>query len=1294
MEKKQIKERYKGIICSAGYQDKDLWSQVKHSSVDNLAPSWKDGRLHIAQSHTDSFMLVVEYRNGVQKTFPLNVKGATYTPTNNTRAMILLKDGTAVHINKAPASGLEKMMDAIDALGKKGKTTGISSHLNSKPQVNKTSPPWLKEVISPQKPKPSREQSLTPGRSRTGDREEFTGVKTPTFHQKSFSPWKSIKRKTPDDEVLEVGDGEDTENLGASMLFSDQTDKENRYTPTPCRGERQGVLQKRMKSGGSIFLESFEEKQKGMSENKKKGPNSAMAVSHNFYSRGRQMSNYGTSDLFSRTPSLSSRSQSEEPGKKTTPGFLVSKSNNVPRSKFNFKTWNKPSGMESSQRNLQGFSNLGNTCYMNAILQSLLGLQCFIQDLQHIPLIKVLPKSSLYRALSRLLYSKQGNKGSSEIELRLQSVKAAISATATRFSGFMQHDAHEFLCQCLDQLKEDVERVNNPKTDKDIQEAVSPPSQVVPSNQSEDKPKFACAVSQNFELEVEHSILCQECGEEISKKETFNDLSLDLPRTCEPFSLQTALDSFCASEKLEYACAKCDCKEAKVCHKFTKLPRVLILHLKRYTYDSDASLDSKLRSSVVIPRFLTLAFHTTKNTAPPPARSNHTQAYHVPLSPLRDNIGTPFNHSSPDEKGDGSSIRKKLDYESTRSGFKFNRGRLASDSAKKGSEHFISRFETDIQDSSKSEKSNNENFIEMDEEEQLARALELSRQEAEASLKRKPDEVAIDDFTDEELAKALNDSMEAEEKREKSKEEGQDSDDDLPVGLIEDPELSDMERVLYLSKKSHQEEHGLNEDAGLTDLERALHLSKRTHEEELKRQGAVNGEGPVGTLTNGGLLGGARRKFAGKSTTQGSEKCNSMGNVGNSYTREGGKYAGRDPGKEDGDSVQEGNGLLGGAKRYHQQRSAFATDEPMDTEDDQPIAFSLDSTSDEDPTQPSMWDSDTNQIGQKLKELSRLHASHILPPRESSPDIVNLVSSDEDILRHPGKVNGKSIDNVALSKTPNKVSATSVDDSGLSKTPDHRTEGLVNTSSHRQTSSCSKPRSILNSPLTNVPKSETKFNPNDKSLEGNRADLWKPYNNLKKNIFQQFPSSDETRADEEKKDDDDDGDGDDILGEVKEERKLSYDEMKAKEEEDIRKATELSMQEVKDLSEREAAEILRAQEMSLQDLHERQGMTPNKTQARADSKPTSPVYSKEETEMLSKHSELGHLNNAYRLVSIVSHIGSTSMTGHYISDVYDVEKKCWLSYDDSTVMKRDERSLREERRRTGYIFFYHAKEFL
>lgn len=56
-------------------------------------------------------------------------------------------------------------------------------------------------------------------------------MRTPTSLQKPFSPWKTSKRKTPDDEIPEEADGDDAENLGVSMLFSDQTDKENRYTP-------------------------------------------------------------------------------------------------------------------------------------------------------------------------------------------------------------------------------------------------------------------------------------------------------------------------------------------------------------------------------------------------------------------------------------------------------------------------------------------------------------------------------------------------------------------------------------------------------------------------------------------------------------------------------------------------------------------------------------------------------------------------------------------------------------------------------------------------------------------------------------------------------------------------------------------------------------------------------------------------------------------------------------------------------------------------------------------------------
>ena len=70
---------------------------------------------------------------------------------------------------------------------------------------------------------------------------------------------------------------------------------------------------------------------------------------------------------------------------------------------------------------------------------------------------------------------------------------------------------------------------------------------------------------------------------------------------------------------------------------------------------------------------------------------------------------------------------------------------------------------------------------------------------------------------------------------------------------------------------------------------------------------------------------------------------------------------------------------------------------------------------------------------------------------------------------------------------------------------------------------------------------------------------------------------------------------------------------------------------------------------------------------------------------LSQHGSMPH---SYRLVSVVNHIGTSSSAGHYVSDVYDAKKDAWFSYDDSDVQKIREELVREERRRSGYIFFY------
>lgn len=50
-----------------------------------------------------------------------------------------------------------------------------------------------------------------------------------------------------------------------------------------------------------------------------------------------------------------------------------------------------------------------------------------------------------------------------------------------------------------------------------------------------------------------------------------------------------------------------------------------------------------------------------------------------------------------------------------------------------------------------------------------------------------------------------------------------------------------------------------------------------------------------------------------------------------------------------------------------------------------------------------------------------------------------------------------------------------------------------------------------------------------------------------------------------------------------------------------------------------------------------------------------------------------------------------STLGHYISDVYDMKKQSWLTYNDLDVSRTQEAAVQRDRDRSGYIFFYMHK---
>lgn len=254
---------------------------------------------------------------------------------------------------------------------------------------------------------------------------------------------------------------------------------------------------------------------------------------------------------------------------------------------------------------LVGLENLGNSCYMNSILQCLAGtvdlVRSFLgsgsmeRDLN--PDNKLGSGGSVAKEFAALLGLLWGGKQPGFC--RPSRFKATVIEAAEQFSGSEQQDAQEFAAYLLDVLHEDLNRVRGRKP------AVEFPDLGVLTQEGEERAAAECwslylkrdksIIVDIFQGQLRSQIRCSRCNFLSTKFDSFMYLSLPVvDASGVPLcSLGDCLREFAREERLSgderWYCPRCrERVEATKALTVWKLPTVLLVHLKRFRFESGA----------------------------------------------------------------------------------------------------------------------------------------------------------------------------------------------------------------------------------------------------------------------------------------------------------------------------------------------------------------------------------------------------------------------------------------------------------------------------------------------------------------------------------------------------------------------------------------------------------------------------------------------------------------------------------------------------------------------------------
>lgn len=246
---------------------------------------------------------------------------------------------------------------------------------------------------------------------------------------------------------------------------------------------------------------------------------------------------------------------------------------------------------QNSFLGLRGLINLGNTCFMNCILQALthtpLLRDYFLADLHECHYDGEKSIKCLVCEMCRLFQEFYSGKSTPHIPSKLLYL---VWTHARHLAGYEQQDAHEFLISTLDILHRHCKGPD-----------ISTEEAIVNNPHNCD-----CIIDQIFTGGLQSDVICQACNNVSTTIDPIWDISLDLG----PKSLLDCLERFTRQEHLgssaKIKCSKCQSyQESTKQLSMKKLPIVASFHLKRFEHSN--RLHKKISTFISFPLYLDMS---------------------------------------------------------------------------------------------------------------------------------------------------------------------------------------------------------------------------------------------------------------------------------------------------------------------------------------------------------------------------------------------------------------------------------------------------------------------------------------------------------------------------------------------------------------------------------------------------------------------------------------------------------------------------------------------------------------